>query len=109
MFRSRSLLLAAAAAALLLASASAQPQPAKPPAIPPINPAQARLDQTVGGLDGPGLALVVKESGDRIVAGRERGSILLWGKDVAMGIRAADGAPNVLHGHEGPVTALAWN
>jgi WD40 repeat protein len=94
---------------LLLAALAAQPQPAKPPAFPPINPAQARLDQTIGGLDGPGLALAVKESGDLIAAGCERGSILLWGKDVAMGIRTADGAPNVLHAHDGPVTALAWN
>jgi WD40 repeat protein len=109
MFRSRVFLLAALPAGLLLAAASAQPQPAKPPALPPINPAQARLDQTVGGLDGPGLALAVRESGDLIAAGCERGGILLWGKDVAMGIRAADGTPNVLAGHDGPVTALAWN
>src|SRR5207245_2943507 len=83
MFRSYLVWLAALApAALFLASASAQPQPAKPPAWPPINPAQARLDQTVGGLDGPGLAVAVKDSGDLIAAGCERGGILLWGKDV---------------------------
>jgi WD40 repeat protein len=110
MFRSCLVWLAALApAALFLASAWAQPQPPMPPAWPPINPAQARLDRTVGGFDGPGLAVAVKESGDLIAAGCERGSILLWGKDVALGIRAADGTPNVLHAHDGPVTALAWN
>lgn len=109
MFRSRILFLAPAAAALFLASVTAQPPPAKPPAFPPVTPAQARLDQTVGGLDGPGLALAVKDSGDLLAAGCERGGIQLWGKDVAMGIRAADGSPSVLEGHDGPVTALAWN
>ena len=93
----------------MLTSVSGQPQPAKPPALPPINPALAHLDQTVGGLDGPGLAVAVKESGDLLAAAGERGTIQFWGKDVSMGIRAADGTPNVLQGHDGPVTALAWN
>jgi WD40 repeat protein len=110
MFRSRLLLLAAGfAAALLIASAQAQPQPAKPSAFPPVNPAQAHLDETVGGLEGPGLAVAVKESGDLLAAAGERGCIQLWGKDVSMGIRCADGTPNVLQAHDGPVTALAWN
>src|SRR5262249_9196519 len=95
--------------ALFLASAWAQPQPAKPPPLPPINPALARLDQTIGGLDGPGLAVAVNDSGSLLAAGGEHGSIQLWGKDVAMGIRAADGTPNVLPAHNGPLTALAWN
>ncbi|HKI33514.1 MAG TPA: WD40 repeat domain-containing protein [Gemmataceae bacterium] len=110
MFRSRILFLAVAvSAALFLTSVSAQPQPAKPPALPPINPAVARLDQTIGGLDGPGFSVAVKDSGDLLAAGGEQGHIQLWGKDVSMGIRAADGTPNVLLGHDGPVTALAWN
>jgi hypothetical protein len=110
MFRSRTLFLAAGAAVVLfLTSVSAQPQPAKPPALPPVNPGAARLDQTIGGLDGPGLALAVKDSGDLIVAAGEHGTLQLWGKDVCMGIRAADGTANVLPGHDGPATALGWN
>jgi WD40 repeat protein len=110
MFRSRLVFLAAVAPAVfIIASAFAQPQPAKPPALPPINPGVARLDQTIGGLDGPGFAVAVKDSGDLLAAAGEHGSIQLWGKDVCMGIRAADGTPNVLQGHDGPVTALAWN
>jgi WD40 repeat protein len=110
MIRPRTFLFAVAApAALFLASAWAQPQPVKPPTLPPINPALARLDQTVGGLDGPGLAVAVNDSGGLLAAGGEHGTIQLWGKDVSMGIRAADGTPNVLQGHDGPLTALAWN
>jgi WD40 repeat protein len=107
MFRSRFLLVAGVAAALLITSVRAQP--AGPPALPPINPALAHLDQTIGGLEGPGLAVAVKESGDLLAAAGEHGCIQLWGKDVSMGIRCADGTPNVLRGHDGPVTALAWN
>jgi len=88
---------------------SAQPPPAKPPALPAINPGVARLDQTIGGLDGPGLAIAVRGSGSVLAAAGEHGSIQLWGKDVSMGIRAADGTSNVLQGHDGPVTALGWN
>jgi len=110
MVRSRILVVAAVLPAVLFFTAVwAQPQPAKPPVFPPINPAVARLDQTIGGLDGPGLSLAVRDAGDLVAAGCERGGILLWGKDVLMGIRAADGSPNVLEGHEGAVTALAWN
>ncbi len=109
MFRSRLPLAAGVAAAVFFTSAWAQPQPAKPPALPPINPALAHLDQTVGGLDGPGLAVAVKESGDLLIAGGEQGSLQLWGKDVSMGIRCADGTPNLVRAHDGPVTALAWN
>jgi WD40 repeat protein len=110
MFRSRIPLFAAVlAAAFLIASAGAQPEPAKPPALPPINPALAHLDETVGGLEGPGLAVAVKESGDLLAAAGEHGCIQLWDKDVSMGIRCADGTPDVLKAHDGPVTALAWN
>jgi WD40 repeat protein len=104
MVRSRVVPVAAVMAALFISAVWAQP-----PAKPAINPAQARLDQTVSGLDGPGLALAVKDSGELLAAGCEHGSILFWGKDVTMGIRAASGTANVLQGHDGAVTALAWN
>jgi WD40 repeat protein len=83
-------------------------QPAKPPEFPAINPAQARLDQTLGGLDGPGFAIAADENGDVLAAGCEHGSIPYWNKDVSLGIRAGANALQALSGHKGPVTALAW-
>jgi WD40 repeat protein len=81
-------------------------QPAKPPAFPPINPAQARLDQTLHGLDGPGFALALNEEAGILAAGCEHGTIQFWHKDVIMGVRAGANTAHVLHGHRGPVLAL---
>src|SRR5262249_56772467 len=83
-------------------------QPAKPPDLPPINPAQARLEQTLGGLDGPGFAVAADEESGMLAAGCERGTIAYWDKDVALGVRAGGNAVQALSGHQGPVLALAW-
>jgi WD40 repeat protein len=91
------------AVVLVLSSAVAQP-----PALPPVAPAQARLDQTINGLDGPGTAVVYSDEAGILAAACEDGSVLCWYKDVALGVRAGDGAPLVLKGHAGPVIALAW-
>jgi WD40 repeat protein len=96
------------AAALCFSGATAQ-QPSKPPALPPINPAVARLDVTAGGLDGPGFAVAVQEQAGMVAAACEEGTIRYWNKDVVMGIRSGDGTPNLLVGHQGPVLALAWS
>ncbi|MBI3409128.1 MAG: hypothetical protein HY040_12345 [Planctomycetes bacterium] len=53
---------------LLGVSLSAQ-QPQKSPVLPPINPAVARLDQTISGLDGLGLAIAFHPGIDILVAG----------------------------------------
>jgi hypothetical protein len=95
---------AAAALAVVLAG-SAQPPAASPG--PPINPAAARLDHTIAGLDGPGFAIAVSEAADVLAASCDRQTIQYWTKDVLMGIRVAAGTPHVLHGHEGAVTSLA--
>ncbi len=84
-------------------------QPAKGPVFPPINPAVARLDKTMGGLDGPGYAIAYGEDMDLLVAGCEGGSIQGWKKDVLLGFRNGTGSANTLSGHLGPVVALAWN
>jgi WD40 repeat protein len=84
-------------------------QPVKAPAFPPINPAQARLDQTINGLDGPGFALAFNEEMGVLAAGCEHGTIQCWQKDVAMGVRAGANTAHVLHGHQGPVLALVWH
>lgn len=83
-------------------------QPAKP-ALPPINPAQARPDQTLGGLDGPGFAIAYNDEAGILVAACERSTLQYWNKGETMGVRTGDGTPNVLKGHQGPVTALAWS
>jgi hypothetical protein len=56
----RAALIAALTILVVLASVPAQ-QPPKAE-LPPIAPNAARLDQTLGGLDGPGFALAYDES-----------------------------------------------
>ncbi len=102
------LLMLVVATAAHLSAAIAQ-QPAKPPPLPPINPALARLDQAIGGLDGPGFAIAYNEETGMLAAACERDTIHCWNKDVAMGVRVGEGTPFVLKGHRGPVTALAWH
>jgi hypothetical protein len=75
---------------------------------PPINPAQARLGQTLGGLPGPGFALAYDASTGLLAAGCEQGAIPWWSRDVSHGVRSGDRTPAVLAGHRGPVLALAW-
>jgi WD40 repeat protein len=95
-------------AALVLSAAVAQ-QTSKPPSLPPINPAAARLDATATGLDGPGSALAVNERLGLVAAGCEKGSIHFWDRDVILGIRAGGRTAHVLPAHKGSVLALAWN
>jgi WD40 repeat protein len=95
-------------AAVVLVSATAGQQPPTPAVFPPIAPNQARLAQTIGGLDGPGFALAYSEPAGTLAAGCEHGAILYWNGGVVRGARAGEGTPNALRGHEGPVTALAW-
>jgi WD40 repeat protein len=82
--------------------------PAQQPAPPPVNPAAARLDATLDGLDGPGFALAVGPRGDALAAACEEGTLRLWGADVVRGVRSGARTPDVLRGHAGPVLALAW-
>jgi WD40 repeat protein len=91
----------------LVANAGAQP-PAKPaPTFPPINPAQARPDHTLGGLAGPGFAIAGNDDAGILAAACEHDAIQYWHKDVMMGVRGGDGTPHVLKGHGGPILALA--
>src|SRR5262245_61363526 len=75
--------------------------------FPPVAPANARLDQTLGGLDGPGFVLAHREDGDSLFAACEQGTIRYWSKDVWVGVRTGANTPHLLKGHEGPVIALA--
>jgi WD40 repeat protein len=94
------------ATAVLAGTALAQAP--KPPTAPPINPAQARLDQTLGGLPGPGFALAYSEPAGILAAACERDAIQYWNRGVLLSVRTGDRTPNVLTGHHGPVLALAW-
>jgi WD40 repeat protein len=84
-------------------------QPAKGPVLPPINPAVARLDQTIEGLDGPGFAIAYSEAAGTIAAACEDDTIQMWSKDVLLNVRSGNSTANVLRGHRGTVTDLAWN
>lgn len=101
------LVLLAAVAGLPLSAQQKTPE-VKPPALPPINPAAARLDQTITGLDGPGFAIAYRDAADRLVAGCERGTLQVWRKDVLLSIRSGSGTGNKVEAHAGPVVALAW-
>lgn len=85
----------------------AQDKP-KPPPLPPINPAVARLDQTITGLDGPGFCLAYNPARDTLVAGCDKGTLQLWHKDVLLGFRPGSGTGNRINGHQGAVVRLAW-
>ncbi|HLN28969.1 MAG TPA: WD40 repeat domain-containing protein [Gemmataceae bacterium] len=105
--RRPSLLLIALLALPFAAGLVAQQPAAKAPVPPPIAPGQARLAQTLGGLDGPGFAITYSASTGILAAACEQGTIHYWNKGVTLGVRAGDKTPDVLVGHKGPVTALA--
>ena len=90
----------------LLLSGRAFGQPPKTPAFPPINPAQARLVETLGGLDGPCHAISVNESTELLIVAGETGRLLSWPRSAWMGIRVGEKAPDVVNAHDGPITAL---
>jgi WD40 repeat protein len=105
---SRNQLLAVAIVASLAGCAAlfAQ-QPPPPPNPTAINPAQARADQAAGTrLDGPGFAVAYSDDAGLLIAACEGGSLHYWDKDVAMGVRGADGSPHVVKAHEGPALAV---
>jgi WD40 repeat protein len=87
-----------------ISATSPAQQPGKP--LPSIDPAKAKLDQTMTGLDGPGFAIVYNAQSGTLLAACERGTIQVWKKDVLLGIRSGSGTSNRLSGHQGPVVAL---
>jgi WD40 repeat protein len=94
---------------VLAGSASVAQPPPKPPPLPAIAPNLARLEATIGGLDGPGTGLVYCGPAGILAASCETGRIHYWNKDVIGGIRVGEGTPDCLPAHQGPVTALAWS
>jgi WD40 repeat protein len=79
----------------------------QPLKLPAINPAAARLDQTLAGLDGPGFALAGSDEAGLLVAVCEKGTLRYWQKDVMLGVRVSDKTPHVIQAHQGPATSAA--
>ncbi len=92
---------------IVAVSVHGQPPSPKPPVLPAINPAVARLEVTVGGLDGPGLALAYAAEPGLLIAGCEGHSLCFYPGDVIRGVKSAATAEAQLRPHEGPVLALA--
>jgi WD40 repeat protein len=99
--------LTAAGLAFGLAVSLAAFLPAQTPTPPAIAPNLARLDQTIKGLDGPGVALAYNEPLGILAAGGEAGSIQCWNRDVLIGLRKGDHPVNLWHAHRGAVLCLA--
>jgi WD40 repeat protein len=91
-----------------LLTASAQQPGGKGPMLPPVNPALAKLDITVTGLNGPGFAIVAGKD-DLIVVACENGTLLAYKKDAVAAFKSGQGKPDAWKGHDGPVRALAWH
>jgi WD40 repeat protein len=82
-------------------------QPAKPPALPAINPAQARFDHALGGLDGPCHAIAVNDAAELLIVAGERGDLISWPRAAWMGVRVGEKATDVIPAHAGLITAMA--
>lgn len=75
--------------------------------LPSIDPAQARLDETITSLDGAACAEALNPDFEVLAVATDRGSIQLWERDVLYGIRRGARTPYAFQGHAGPITALA--
>lgn len=73
---------------------------------PAINPAAARLEQTLGGLDGAGVGVAASDGLGLFAAAEDR-ALHYWTPDLLLGVRASDGGNFALRGHAGPVVGVA--
>ncbi len=115
MHRSRHCVLFVFTTLVLVATAISAQQPGKdkgkdkdkkPPALPPINPAAARLAETFSGLDGPAFDLAAGDDHEMVAVACDRGTVEVFNKDALKDLKAAK--PAVWKGHDGPVVALAY-
>lgn len=81
----------------------------KPPPFPPINPAVAKLDITISGLDGPGFAIAYGNGSNLLVAACEKGTLQVFKKDTIDAFKSGKGKAEAWKGHDGPVRAVAWH
>lgn len=87
--------------------ATARQQPPSTPTFPAINPAQARADGVLGGLDGPGIGISYHSSSGKLWAASENGTLITWGPDAVLGIRTGDSATPSNPGKETSIVTFA--
>ncbi len=96
---------------LVLVAAACWPaveaQAPKPPTLPPINPAVAKLEQTSSPLDSPVVGVVSLDPPGLLVAACEGRDLDSWPRAGAEGVRVADVKAKVQKAHDGPITAIA--
>ncbi len=81
-------------------------QSTKSPADPPINPAQTRLSQTLGGSGGPCTAMAINRASETLIVANERGELISWPRTAWLGLRVGKTSADVMHAHDGPITAM---
>ncbi len=81
----------------------------QPPALPPVNPATAKLEATFSDLPGPAFDLAAGGANDNqlVAVACEQDVIAVFRKDALRDAKAAK--PQLWKGHHGPVVALAYN
>lgn len=77
-----------------------------PPMFPPINPAVAKLELTLGGLEGAGVGIAISDEISGLFAACEGRALHYWPPDLLLGVRAAETGGFALRGHEGPVLGV---
>jgi WD40 repeat protein len=109
------LVLAVAGVGYLTTAALVAQQPGKKdkdkgPMLPPVNPAIAKLELTIPGLEGPAFDVAAGGEKDKelIAVACESGHILAYKRDALPGAAKGAAKPDVWQGHQGPVVALAW-
>jgi WD40 repeat protein len=75
-----------------------QPMP-MPPSYPPINPAAARLEQTLGGLEGAGVGIAASDATGLLLAACEGRALHYWNPDLVLGVRTSDAGGFSLSAH----------
>jgi WD40 repeat protein len=82
-------------------------QAPKPPALPPINPAVAKLDQASSPLDSPVVGVAYLDPPGLLVAACEGQALDTWPRAGAEGVRIADVKAKMQQAHDAPLTAIA--
>jgi len=80
-------------------------QPPIPP-LPAVNPALARLEQTAGELEAPGVAMAYCAERRLLIAAGEHHKLSFWRQDVTLGVRASLSAAEQIGEQPSPITAL---
>jgi WD40 repeat protein len=110
--RLRGLALAGLLCGAALLAAQQPDKDKKAPPLPPVNPAVAKLELTLGDLDGPAFDLAAGGESDSelIAVACEQDAIEIFRKDALKDPKDPKTAkPLIWKGHQGPVVAVAYN